>query len=486
MPISTVTGTGSLSSTGIGSGLDVESIVSKLVQVESLPIGILQTKTSALQTQLSSYGQIKSAMAAMRDAASKLTKPATWSATNVTSSDATAVTASAGDGAVAGTYNISVSQLAAAQSLASAVLGAANAPIGSGSLTIELGTWGPSNATFTTKTGTSAITINIAATDTLADVRDKINSASAGVTASIVTDSNGSRLMLRSSSTGESNGFRVTTADDDTADSDAAGLSRLAYDPSNSVAQMIQGQAAANAQGMLNGVPIESESNTLKAAIDGLDITLLKKTTADVSLTVAQDSVGIKKGITDFVSAYNALITLLRNQTKYDAGSKTAAPLQGDATAKDLQAQLRLMSSGSTTLGGTLSRLSDLGLDPGVDGTLTVTDSKLTSALGNLSSLKSFFAGIDSGNTDNNGLAQKWLSFGDAALGTDGQVSSRTKGIQNRIDQNTKRSAQLQDHVDLFEKRLRAQYSALDTQMASLNSLQNYITQQITQMNKST
>src|SRR6218665_1882074 len=475
-----------ITSLGIGTnGLNIENLVTQLVAGESTPITQLATRTTGLKTQLSAYGKIQSAMAAMRDAAAKLTNPSTWSASVASSSDATSVSVTAGTAAAAGNVAVSVSQLASSQTLASKVLPVAPASVGTGSITIELGTWGTNQTSFTGKAGATAVTIDIApGQDQLTQIRDKINGAKAGVVASIVTDSTGSRLVMRSTETGVSNGFRVSVNDADGNSADDSGLSALAFDPSAGIGSMEQKLAAANAQAVLNGLSINSESHTLTEAMDGLTITLLKQTTG-VSLTVGQDKESIKKSITDFSTAYNALATLLRDQTKYDSANKTAGTLQGDSTVVGVQAQMRGIAGGSTTLGGALSRLADIGLDPGTDGSFKVNATKLDTALANVENVKQLFMGLDSSNAENSGLAQRLRSFGDEVLSTDGRLTTKQTGLQSRITNNDKRQAELEDRVAQIEKRLRAQYTALDTTMSKLNNLSSYMSQQLTMLNSS-
>ncbi|HEV6963974.1 MULTISPECIES: flagellar filament capping protein FliD [Roseateles] len=476
-----------ITSLGIGSGLDVESIITKLMAVEQQPINNLNKKTDGLKTQLSTYGQIQSTLSTLRDAAAKLTNPDTWAGTKTTSSDATAITASASTGAAIGNVSISVSQLAAAQTLASSTFTSSTATVGQGSMTIELGSWATDTngvTSFTSKPDATPVTITIGpGQDQLGQIRDQINASGAGVTAAIVTDATGSRLTLTSRNTGETNAFRVTVNDADGNGGDASGLSQLAYDPSNSVSQMSLSLPAANARAILNGLPISSESNLLASAIDGLNITLLR-TTPPVNISVSQDADAIKKAVSDFTTAYNAVNQLLRNQTKYDAASKTAAPLQGDSTAVGLNNRLRGIAGGSTSLSTSLHRLADIGLAPGSDGNLPTAGAKLDKAMSNLADLKQFFMAVDNTNDGNSGFATQIRNLVDQALSVDGSVSSRQKGIQGEIDNNNKRVDDLNLRASSTETRLRAQYSALDTKMSQFSSLSNYLTQQLASLNK--
>ena len=477
----------SISSLGLGSGLDVESIITKLMAVEQQPITNLNTKTTGLKTQLSTYGQIQSSLSALRDASAKLTNPDTWAGAKTTVSDSTAVSVTAATGTAVGSAQITVEKLAQSQTLASGTTFAnTSASVGKGSLTIELGAWDTTNnvSTFTSKSGATPVTITIGdGEDQLTQVRDKINAANAGVTAAIVTDATGSRLTLTSRTSGVTNGFKVTVNDNDGAASDASGLSQLAYDPSNGVNQMSQTLPAQNARAILNGLPISSETNSLNSAIDGLNIILLK-VTPPVTISVSQDADAIKKAVSDFTTAYNAVNQLLRSQTKYDSASKTAAPLQADSAAIGLNNQLRSIAGGTTSLGDSLHRLSDIGLAPGSDGNLPTAGAKLDKALTNLDDLKKFFMGVDSADDSNSGFAVRIRSMVDKVLSVDGSVSSRQKGIQAQIDSNNKRVDDLTDRSASTEKRLRAQYASLDTKMSQLSSLSNYMTQQIAQLNK--
>lgn len=464
-----------ITSAGIGSGLDIESLVSKLVSAERTPITQLAQKTEGLKTELSAFGKVQSTLATLRDAAAKLTSPSTWGGTLATSSDPTSVSVSAGAGAAIGNVSIEVSKLAQSQTLVSSTpYASSTTTVGQGSLTITLGTWGSNNTTFADKAGATPITINIGnGQDTLAGIRDAINSANAGVTASIVNDATGARLSLRSAATGETNGFRIEAT---------GGLSSLAYDPRIGVTSLIQTLPAQNARALINGIDVSSESNSLKEAIDGLNITLLKTTTIPASITVGQDKDSIKKLITDFTAAYNAVNALLREQTKYDEGNKTAGALQGDSTAVGLQNQLRSIIGGTTSLAGGIGRLAEIGLEAGSDGNLKTSETKLNTALGNLDSLKKLFMGLDGTDSSNDGFAQRIRSYIDGALSTDGRVSSRQAGLQKLIENNNKRADQLEDRVALTEARLRARYTALDTQMAKLNGLSNYVTQQLAKL----
>ena len=481
----TTSATGTLSSAGLGSGLDVNSIVSQLVAIESQPITQLQTQAAGLQTQLSTWGQLSSSLSSLEDAASALTLPSTWAATSATSSNSSAVGVATGTGAQAGNYTVTVSSLASAQTIASNTFSSVSSTVGSGTLQIQLGTWNASQTSFTPSATSGTVNITVGSTDTLTDIASKINVAGAGVTASVVTDATGSRLLI-TGATGTNNGFRVSAVDGDGNNTDAAGLSALAFDPSSGVKSMTQTQAAADAQATVNCLSLTSHSNAL-TAINGLTLQLNQITSAPVSISVAQDNTAITNSINAFVTAYNSLASAIRTDTKYDPSTQTAAPLQGDSTAVMLQNQLSSLISSTSGASSVYSSLSSIGISVQKDGTLQVDSTKLSAALSsNPGEVKKLFASADPVNSANNGFAQKFFSFTNQALSYNGLLTSRTAGIQQEIANNSQQQSDMQAQVATYQARVQAQYSALDTAMAQLNALSSYMSQQITSMNKST
>ena len=467
-----------LSSAGIGSGLDVNSIVSALVNVERVPITRLQTQASTLQTQLSSYGKIQSYVSAVRDAARTLASPATWTQTIGSSSDA-AVGISTDGNTLPGSYKVEVQSLAAAQSLATATTYAGkDSTLGQGTLHIELGSW--SGTSFTAGSA-AAIDISIGpGEDTLQQVRDKINAAGGGVVASILSDASGARLVLRSRDTGAANGFRVGVTE-----AAPAGLAALAYDPAGAATSMTLAQAASDAHATINQLPVTSASNTLAGVIDGLTLTLNKVTSAPVDVSATADSASMKKSVEAFVAAYNDMAKYLTEQTKYDAASKTAGTLQGDSAALAVRAQMRSLLATSSGASTTFARLADIGFDVQTDGTIQLVGSKLDNALANVTELKKLFSNSDSATPANNGVLLQMRDLADRFLGIDGTLATRSDGLQHRIEDNKDQQARLEVRVSAFEARVRAQYTALDAQMGQLTGLSNYVTQQMAMLNRS-
>ncbi len=202
--------TGSISSIGIGSGLDVESIVSQLVAIKQKSLTKLETQATTINTKISSMGSLKTAVSNLQDQINKLSKGDLWQGKTVTSSNASAVTGTVTTKAAAGSYAVEVSQLAAAQSVNSQAF-AKDAAMGKGVLTITMGTWSESGGVHSfsgaSDTSKNLVLNDLTGNETLSEIAAKINAKGAGVSAAIVRDASGERLSLTSTATGTTNGI---------------------------------------------------------------------------------------------------------------------------------------------------------------------------------------------------------------------------------------------------------------------------------------
>lgn len=468
-----------ISSPGIASGLDIQSIVSQLVALEKAPLTQLKTQATSLQTKLSTMGTIKSQVSALGDAAAKLSKASGWDPVKATSSNPSAVGVTVKAGAPATSITMEVQNLAKAQSTASAAVTTGTA-MGTGSMTIELGQW--SGSSFTAGSGTP-VTIDIeAGDDSLSDIAAKINESDAGVSATVLRDASGERLLVRSKATGEENAFRITVADDDGDDTDAAGLSRLAFSVGNANG-MSRSQSAENAQATINGVPVTSASNTLSGTLTGMTIQLSQETTAPVNIDVTNDTEAIRSNVKAFVDAYNTLNTTLTSALRYDEATKTAGPLQGDATTVGLQNALRGMMR-SVSASTPYSRLSDVGIELKSGGKLEIDATKMDAAMENLDDLKALFTSTSNDATAT-GFGWKIKSFAEGLIDADGTVSNKTDALKASIKRNSLDQDRVNDKAARSEKRLLAQYNAMDAAVGSLNGLSAFVSQQIIMWNKS-
>jgi len=377
-----------VSSTG-ASGLPIDSLVTAQMQAEQQPITDIKTKISSYNTKLSAYSTLKSGLSTFQTAVDKLATAAKFNAQAVTASDSTSISATANGTAVLGNYNVTVSQLATSQKLATSAYSSATDIVGTGKITISFGTYtaaaGATPASFTANGDKSDITIDITSSNnTLAGIRDAINAKNASVSASIVNDGTGNRLVITSKDTGEVNSLKISVADDDGNNTDTGGLSALAYDPLASSNNMTQMTAAKNALLTVDGMSISKSSNTVSDVIQGVTLTLKSVTSASNTLSVSTDTDTIQASVQSFVDAYNALNTSMRNLTKFvSAGSSSNGALLGDSTARNIMVKLKSMLSASSPTATTYKTLTDIGVTMGSDGSLSLDSTKLQKAVTN-------------------------------------------------------------------------------------------------------
>ena len=465
-----------ISSPGIGSGLDVKSIVSQLVALEKQPLTNLQLQAATVQTRISVFGQIKSLVSTLSDAASRLGSLTTFNTVKATSSNTKTVSASAIGGAAAPSFSVKVDNLAKAQATASGALLPVGGALGAGTLRLQLGQWTIVPTSFTPQVGGGQVDIEVSATDTVSDLASKINGAGAGVTATVLNDVSGERLLLRSNTTGIAAGFELSVVNDVDGDpADAAGLSRVVNGASI--------QYAEDAQLKINNIPVSSSTNKFENVVSGVTLTANEVSADPVEIAVAKDKSPLTAALNDFVAAYNAVNQAINEQTKYDPGSKAAGLLQGDSTAIGLQNALRGILQSSTS-GSVYQRFNDIGITQQLGGDLAIDSAKLDAAVNNGDELKNLLR-IDNGNPLTNGVASKFSAFAKGLLATDGMFASKDASLKRSLDLNTKDQARLNDKVARVEAALNRRYSALDVQLNSLNALNAYVTQQVTLWNQS-
>jgi flagellar hook-associated protein 2 len=475
MAISNSTSTPALSSHGVGSGLDVAGLVAKLMAVERQPLTALERREAAYQSTISAFGTIKGALSALQTAIKTLADRATFKTLSATSGDTSVFSASAGDGAVAGAYSIEVTQLAQAQKLVSNGFASTSDSVGTGTLTFDFGS--VVGSAFTSN-GAGARTVAIASgQQTLAGIRDAVNAAGIGVTATIVNDGSatGNRLVFTSSNSGAANSMRISVADDDGNNVDASGLSALAFDPAASVGSgrnMVEKIGAKDAALIVDGIAITRPTNTVNDAIQGVTLNLVKTNIGvPTTLTVAADSTAAMQAVKNFVAAYNNLHTTLGNLTKYDATSKTGSVLTGDGTVRLIQNQLRAVIGNAVSgLSSDLDALSQVGVSFQSDGSLALDNGKLTAAV----------------NANRSGVGDLLTSIGsklnDALtpmLNTGGMLAARTDGLNSQIKRIDDQKTRLEARLNAVEAQYNRQFSALDSLLGSMQQTSTFLTQQL-------
>ncbi len=392
-----------LSAPGIGSNLDVNGIVTQLLAIERQPLIALDQKEANFQAKISAYGSIKSALSSFQSAVRGLSDISKFQILKATSADTTVYTASASSSAVPGNYAVEVTQLAQAHTLRSGGFANLTDVVGSGTLTFQYGTLGSNPFTLNTDKAAQSVTIS-ASQNTLSGIRDAVNTANIGVTASIVNDGAAGtpyKLIFTSKDTGVNNSLKVTVTDADTTHTDTSGLSQLAYDPNAGVGSgknLVQTAAAQNALLNVNGITgISKASNTVNDVIQGVTLNLLKPAPGTtVNLTIVKDTASVKANVEAFVKAYNDINKTVKDLTAYNASTKQAALLQGDSSALSIQRQIRsTLTNALQFAGGNYTLLTQIGVSFQNDATLKLDSAKLQTAIdNNFNDIASLFAAV--------------------------------------------------------------------------------------------
>lgn len=489
-----------ISSVGIGSGLEVEEIITKLVDLEKKPLETLESKAEFIESKISVQGQIRSMVTDLNDAVLDLSLDSTWNTVKVTNSNSKA-SASVTGVAATGSYNLNVTTLAQSQTAVSSSFAAGSTMGDKGYITFTLGN--PGKAGVTLKT----VDVQIASSDTLEQVAAKISNSDAGILASVVTAADGSQqLMLRARASGKDAMFAVQVTDLDrnplAAGTNLAALagkndsSLLESSPISSVPSGQTGffltQSAQNASMTLNGVLVESNTNSFASVVPGLTISVSE--VGSSLLSVTQDKDAIKTKIQEFVDAYNSLNKLLADSTKYDKDAGTAGVFQGDSSTVSMQNALRMLTQmTASNATGAFKRLSDIGIQMGnsvtgsakTAGELVLDTTKLDTALNDLDSLKSLFASKDDSLGQGGGIAVRFKKFTGGLMDLEGALNNKESALDKEKERNSDAQTKVEKRATALETRLRAQYTALDVKMASLSSLSSYVEQMVTSWNKS-
>jgi flagellar hook-associated protein 2 len=477
----------SISSPGIGSNLDVKTIVSQLMTAESQPLTVLASKEASFQAKLSSFGLVKNALSSLQEATQALNLSSTYSTVKPSVADSSVLSATVNGSTPPAAYNIEVKQLAEAQKLISGSYAATTSPVGMGTLTLSVGAYSDAATppvTFTEKAD-SAKTITIdSSNNTLEGLRDAINDADAGVSATIINDGTGYRLAMTAKDTGLQNAVKIAATE-----SGGAGLAQFAYDASaGGVSNLTQNVAAQNAVIKVDGITISKPANLITDAIQGVTLTLTKTTDAGTTtkLTLARDTSTVRSALEKFVTAYNNVNKQITDATAYDSGTGKGSILTGDATMRSLQTQLR--GSITSAIAGApagLSTLTDIGIGFQTDGTLAIDSAKLDKVLADpLKDVSRLFTKSDSGVV---GYASRINTLVSGMIfGKDALLNGRIDGINASIKDIDKQRDNESVRLAAIEKRYNAQFTALDTVISNMTQTSAFLTQQLAALSAQT
>jgi flagellar hook-associated protein 2 len=432
-----------ITSTGIGSGLDIGAIVSSLTTAfGAAQTSQLTNQQNTLDSEVSAYGSFTSALDALKLSLPALEDPSQLAAFAATVADKNIATATTSSDAVAGTYSLLVNNLATVATATSAPL-SGTAAIGTGTLTIAV--------------GGSSTAISIDSTNnTLAGIAAAINSTpNAGVSASVITTTGGSRLVLTGTSTGQANQITVTPSGGD------GGLASLA----------LTTVPAQDANYTINGFAATSGSNVVANAVSGVTLNLQQASAPGISttLTVSPDTSTAQTAIDGFVTAVNGVLSSIQTLTSYDPSTQQAGPLNGNATLEAFQNQLQNILGKFTNAGGGIKSLTDLGITAGTDGTYTSNDTTLGNALSaSLASVGNLLGGT-------NGIATQISNLVDGYTKPGGLLDTINQGLQTSLTNVSKQQTALAAQMAAYSARLTAEYNAMDTAVALLKQTQTYL-----------
>lgn len=471
--------------TGIGSGIDIDSIVTAMVNAERAPkTNQLDRLEKTTVARISAMGSLTSALNTFKTAVDSLNKTSLFESRTASSSNTSALKVTATTTAPAGNYNVQVKQLATSSKVAlQSVAGGNTATFNSGSLTISA--------------GSSSFDVDITASNnTLAGMRDAINDAgkSSGVSATIITDDSGSRLVLSSTKSGAGNDIQVVASEDNVTTGANALTSQAlvpTVDPGNADA-FIKPDSTTGAGGVItkaqsaklsiDGLDLVRDTNRIADALEGvtLDLTAAQSSTdlADgktISVTVGVDKSSVKSNLQKFVDAYNALISTTSQLTAVvpvDGGNPVTGPLLGDSSIRNVLSSLRNEMVKMTGEDG-VRALADLGITTEKDGKLKLDDTKLTKALeSNFDQVAGYLAG-------DNGLMGRLSKSVGAYVGTTGVLKQRTDALQvtkKGVDEQRK---VLAIRVESLQTRLYAQYNAMDSLVGRLQKTSESLANQL-------
>jgi flagellar hook-associated protein 2 len=440
----------SVTSSGLGTNLDVASIVPSLVNAEISPrMTHLQASQAADQSTISALGTVKSSLASLQAALESLTTGTALTSLTASSGNSSVFTASAGTNAVAGTYSIEVNTLAKTNTIVSGAYTDSTAVVGDGTITINAG-------------GSSFDVTLSSGSDTLADLRDAINNATdnTGVSATIITSTDGAHLRLSSTQTGVANAVSI----------------------SSPLISFTEASAASDSKIFIDGYEHDSSSNVISDAIDGVTLNLASEDPGNTNtLTVAANTTGAVSAVQSFVSAYNTALTTLQQATAYDSTTSTAGPLLGDISMQSLLNQMQSISGGSLASPVfNVSTLSQIGITTNKDGTLSLDSSTLTAALrSNMQGVQALLSKTDTS------LGAKLDTTLTAYVGSGGLIQAETDSLQSQVENLTSQITALTQRSADLTQQYTTKFNSIGTVVSQYTAVSSYITQLTAQFNKS-
>lgn len=440
----------SISSLGIGSGLDLNGLLGQLQEAERAKLEPIQQQVQEQQVRISAYGELQSSLSSFQEAASELGDPTLFQGHNAQVTG-DAFQAAADSDAALGEYSVTVNDLASAGSLATQRVTDPGTEISSGAKNLDL----------TFADASLDTTVAIAADSTLEDIRDAVNSdAEAAVNASIIHDGEGYRLALMSKETGEQAAITSTN------------FSAVADQVTPTDATITQDGQDASLD--VNGIAITSTTNQVEDAIQGVTLDLQQQGSG--TLGVARDDASIREAVTGFVESYNAFKDTTGRLTAFNGADSGAGALIGDSAVRSIESRLRSDMAAGATVEGEPRLLSDMGLSMSVDGTLELDQERFDAALAeDPAAVEAYFAGDEASP----GLAGRLNETVEQQLDPNGVLERSIGGAETRIDGLNDRLDRTEQRIEQTIDRYRTQFSNLDSMISQMNQTSTYLNQQL-------
>lgn len=448
-----------ISSIGVGSGLDLSTLLDGFRTSEESVLSTITQRKSTENARLSAYGQLSSAVEKLQTAAKAFEGDTTFGQYTA-SQTGESFSASASSSAVAGSYRIKVESLASTQTLIANGVADKAAANGTGGV-----------VKFTLKNG-EVKTLDLSGKGTsLDEIAKAINTdKELGLSASIMNDGSGTpyRLMISTTATGTKAAISDITVEGN------ADLGALLNKTG------MTEQAATDAVIEVNGIKVSQATNKLEDVIQGVTLNLSKVDTEAQTLTVTRNDDKTKSAINEFINAYNNVQKFIKSSTAYTEGAGGSI-LNGDNTARTVQTRLSGIMSFQSSNGGAFKTLSDLGIRTQADGTIKLDDAKFSKALAeNRDDIAKLF------QDKTNGIATYTQDITKGLINsTSGIVTTASNGAKTRIEDLDSQYERKQAQIEATMERYRAQFTALDSLVAKMNGTSAYLSQQLSMWNTS-
>jgi flagellar hook-associated protein 2 len=433
---------------GIGSGMDVEGIITGLVNANKTTLTALTTKSQGLKQAASTLSSVGTTLGNLKTAADALKGLQDVASFTAASSNTAALVGTAAGNAQPGTYGIQVDSLAVEQRTYSGAFASNSNALGqSGFLTVGV--------------GTTSTQLSINGSDSLAGIATKINNAGLRVAASVFFDGSQYRLQVRGLDTGAANA--VTFNENGT----ALDLNGDGSNPSGGKTV----QKASDASILVDGFTVHQPTNQIVGVIPGVTLAVSQVTTAPVNLTIASDPTALSNKINAVVGAYNAAINSIHSIAGYGSTKPQVAQLAGDSALRTITNDLSQTMAASQLGQGVVATLGQLGLQQTRDGTLQFDSTKLATALTLDPTSVEKLLGRASGATTGGAMASLSDLVNSITDSVNGVLTLRSQSLTDQAKKLDDQATTEQTRLDDYTTKLRTQFSAMDTAVAANNSL---------------